>query len=393
MFRGSAGINFFFLLLLRHRGKHLAVLAIGTLLVALVAAVMFLTGAVQRDLMTTLDGQADLVVQRMKAGKVVDLPVSWADDFRDIPGVTAVLPRVHGRYFHEQGGVYFTVVGVDLFDQQASRDLGRLVEGMDLRRFMAADQMVAGPAVQRFLRDNHYEDQYVFKTPSAASVAVQLYQAIPAEADLLGSNMVLMEVDLARRVLGLAGNEATDLALLVPNELEGDAVMGKIIERHYDLRVIQKKELAKAYTNLFNFRGGLFLLGTLLALATFALLLYQRYGLITGQERREIGILRTVGWSIRQVITLKMTESLMVALVAFGLGTVLAYVFVFLLDAPLLAGVFFGQGNLDPAVSLGHTLDPGLLVLLFLLFVVPFMGAVLVPVWRLAVTDPAEVLR
>ena len=393
MLRGSAGINFFFLSLLHHRGKHLGVFLVGSILVALVASVLFLTGALRRDVQTTLDGQADLVIQRMRGGKAIDLPRVWARDFEDIPGVSAVVPRVHGRYFHEQGGVYFTVVGVDLFDRQVDQDLERLVEGLDLRAFLAEDQMIVGPAVAKFLRDNHYDGQYVFKTPAAESVPVKVFKVLPDQANLMGSNLVLMEMDLARRVLGVPAHLATDLALEVPNDLEGDLVMGKAIQRHYDIRVIQKKELATAYANLFNFRSSFFLLGAMLVLVTYSLILYQRYGLITGSERREIGILRLSGWSIRQVIALKMAESLAVALAAYLLGVILAYGYVFLLDAPLLSRVFFGHGNLAPGISLGHTLDPGLLILLLLLFTTPFLAAVLVPVWRLAVAEPAEVLR
>jgi putative ABC transport system permease protein len=389
---GSAAINFFFELLWRHRAKHLGALILGLLLVALVGSVLFLTEAARRDLQSTLDGQADLVVQRMRAGKAVDLPVAWADGLGEIPGVAAALPRVHGRYFHEPGGTYFTVVGVDPFDRQATAALDSLVAGLDLRQFLAGDSMVVGPAVLEFLRANRYEGEYVFKTPTAENVPVHISGQLPAAANLIGGSLVVMEIDLARRVLGVAPHLATDLVLLVPNELEWDSVMAKAIGQHYDIRVIQKRELAEAYANLFNYRGGAFLLGAILVLLAFCLVLYQRYGLVTGAERREIGLLRTVGWSIRQVIALKMAENLAVALTAYLAGVVLAYTYVFLLGAPLLAGAFFGFGNLPQQVEAGPVVAPGQLVLLFLFFMVPFLVSVLVPVWKLAVTDPAEVL-
>ena len=156
---------------------------------------------------------------------------------------------------------------------------------------------------------------------------------------------------------------------------------------------IQKKEIAESYRNLFNLRGGVFLILYLIVSAAFTLILYQRYSLITGPDRREIGILRATGWSIQEVITLKVMESLVVALAAYFLGVILAYGYVFGLGAPLLGAVFVGFQNLPTELVLGRTVDPDRLVLLFLYFVVPFLAAVLVPVWRIAVVDPVEAMK
>lgn len=389
----SAFINFLFLQLYSHRARHLPVFLLSVAVMTLLASVLLLAGAVERDTTATLDGQADLVVQRMRGGKAVDLPVAWAAELAGIPGVSAALPRVYGRYFHEPNGVHFTVVGIDPFDTQSGAALQELVDGLDLRAFLAGPHMVVGSGVARLLEELRYGDTYEFKTPLGQTVPVRVFGRFPRSSDLVSADLVVMDIDLARRVLGTAPGAATDLALLVPNELETDAVMAKAIGRHYDIRVVQKREIATAYANLFNFRGGVFLLLYLVVLAAFMLVLYQRYSLVTGPDRREIGVLRAVGWSIRDVITLKAAESLVVALASYLLGVVLAYHFVFSLGAPLLGAVFFGSGNLPTGYRLTPTVDAGQLVLLLLFFVVPFLAAVLAPVWRLAVTDPVEAMK
>jgi len=169
--------------------------------------------------------------------------------------------------------------------------------------------------------------------------------------------------------------------------------MVKVIQKHFDIRVIQKKEIAAAYQNLFNYKGGVFLLLFMIVLVTFILILYQRYSMITGSDRKEIGILRAVGWSIKDVITLKVAESMVVALGAFFLGIVLAYGFVFFMHAPLLGAVFFGFANMPVDFALSRTIDLRLISLLFLFFMVPFTSAVLVPVWRIAIIDPVEAMK
>lgn len=390
---GSAFINFLFLLIARHRVRHLAIFIISILVVFLVGTVMMVTESLRRDMQRTLDDQADVVIQRIRAGKVVDLPTDWVYGLSEIEGVTAALPRVFGRYFHEPNGTHFLVVGVDPFDSQAAASLQELVDGLDLREFLGGDNMVVGPAVRRFLTENHYGNEYIFKTPDSRSVPVRVLDVFSHESGLLSADLVVMNQGLARRVLGMEPEMATDIALLVPNELEWDGVMTKAIARHYDIRVVLKRELATAYENLFNYQGGVFLLLYAVALATFLLILYQRYSMITGSDRREIGILRAVGWSIRDVIALKMAESLVVAVAAYLAGIILSYVYVFVLDAPLLREVFLGFGNLPQDTSLSHTLNPGLLGLLFLLFILPYSATVLVPVWRVAVVEPVEAMK
>lgn len=389
----SVFINFLFLQLHSHRARHLPVFVLAVVVMTLLAAVMLLAGAVERDTRSTLEGQADLVVQRMRGGKAVDLPAGWAAELAALPGVTAALPRVYGRYFHEPNGVNFTVVGIDPFDPQAGAALQELVDGLDLRAFLAGPHLVAGSGVVRLLEELRYDDTYEFKTPDGQTVPVRVFGRFPPGSDLVSADLAVMDIDLARRVLGTAPDAATDLALLVPNELETDAVMAKAIGLHYDIRVIQKREIATAYAHLFNYRGGVFLLLEVVVLAAFMLVLYQRYSLVTGPDRREIGVLRAVGWSIRDVIVLKAAESLTVALAAYLLGVVLAYHFVFSLGAPLLQGVFFGSGNLPAGYRLAPAVDAGQLALLLLFFVVPFLAAVLTPVWRLAVTDPVEAMK
>lgn len=390
---GSAFINFLFLLLYRHRAKHAAVFVMAVILVVLFNSVMFLSGAVQKDLLQTLDDQADLTIQRIRAGKVVDMPEIWADSFAEIPGVSVVVPRVYGRYFHEPNGAYFTVVGVDLFDQQATGNLQALVDSLDVRSFLGQKHMIVGEGVRSFLDTHHYTDHYDFKTPHGVREEVFVHSVLPSDCNLVGHDLAIMEINLARTVLGLARDQATDVVLQVPNELERDTVMGKAIGAHYDIRVIRKTEIATAYRGLFNYKGGVFLLLYLIALVTYGLILYQRYAMITGTDKRDVGIMRAVGWSIRDVITLKVTESLIVALTAFLVGTVCAYLYVFILGAPGLSAVFFGFHNLPVDVTLGRTLDPGRLALAFLVFVVPFVAAVLVPVWRIAITEPVEAMK
>jgi putative ABC transport system permease protein len=385
--------NFLFLSLHRNRVRHAAVMLMAVLIVTLLCSVMFLASAIRRDVMHTLDLQADAIVQKIRGGKAVDLPVEWAQGFAEIHGVRAAVPRVFGRYFHEPNGHYFTVVGIDPFDIQITPNLQELVGGNHLRSFLSGPKMIVGRGVRDFLDANQYADMYDFITPEQKRLEVAVASVFPLGSDLFTNDMIVMEIDLARQVLGVASDEATDIVLLVPNQLEGDSVMNKLIQQHYDIRVIQKKEIARAFDNLFNYKGGVFLLLYLAVIVTFVLILYQRHSLITGPDRRQIGILRAVGWSIGDVIWLKVWENVVVAVSAFLVGILLAYVYVFVFAAPGLSAVFLGFGNLPVNFTLSRGLDPGLISLLLLFYLVPIIASVLIPVWRVAVTEPVEAMK
>ncbi len=389
----NAFVNFLFLLIYRHRVKHSAIFIISTLIVTLFSSVMLLSNALQKEITSTLSAQPDLIVQKIRSGKAVDTPMEWADGFGEIRGVKSALPRVFGRYFYEPNGYYFTIVGIDPFDTQATEALERLLKGLDVKAFLSQDSMIIGSGVKTFLEQYRYLEHYDFRPPHGGRERVAIFDSFPPESNIVSNDMVIMEIDLAKRILGIDEEMSTDIILTVPNELERDNVMVKLILQHYDIRVIQRDEIAKAYKNLFNYKGGLFLLLYIIVLVTFVLILYQRYSMISSTDRREIGILRAVGWSIKDVIKLKVMESLFVALFAFGLGLLIAYIYVFFFDAPLLGALFFGHGNLPGDLQLGRSIDLGMFSMLFLFFIVPFIAAVLVPVWKIAVVDPVEAMK
>jgi ABC-type lipoprotein release transport system permease subunit len=156
--------------------------------------------------------------------------------------------------------------------------------------------------------------------------------------------------------------------------------------------VITKEDIRKSYESLYNYKGGLFLILFLIALSTFVLILYQRFSMVYSSERRQIGLLRALGWSISDVLKLKFYETVIVIVISFVLGVVAAYGFVFILGAPLLREIFLGGANLSNTVQLVPVLDFGVLSTIFLIYAVPFVAAVLIPVWRIAVTDPKEAM-
>jgi len=390
--RSSPFFHFLLRLLYQQKGKHIGAMVISVLMIFLLSSVLFVSSALQHSMMQTLQGEPDFTVSRVRAGVPAPLPLDWIDEISQLNGVTSVVPRVYGRYYFTPKGDSFLVVGVDMFDEQNIHVISTLLHEVNLQAFLAKPSMFVGEGVKHFLKRHYFSDHFNFKMPNGHFKEVAIVDVLPHNTNLLASNMVLMPLALAQEIFGFSSEEVSDISFNVPNDAEWRTIQNKLQWMFYDVRVVTKKEIKEAYIHLFNYKGGLFLALYLVAMLTFMLILYQRYTMVYTTERKEIGILRAVGWSINDILRLKLYENMTIVGVSFLVGVVLAYGYVFLLDAPLLRQIFLGSGTLLESISFVPYIPFGLLGSLFLMYAVPFLVAVLVPAWRVAVTPPKEAM-
>ncbi len=389
----SAFFRFLLLLLYQYKSKHIGATLISSLIVALLSAVLFISQSIQQETLSLLKVQPDFVVQKIRAGERVDAPLDWIDEIHEINGVSAVTPRVYGTYYFAPREEHFLLFGVDFFDEQSSKSIENIIQKTDLKAFLSEEQMIVGDGVSTFLKAHYYPDFYNFKNPNGKIIKVPVYDTFDRETNIISNDLIVMPIDLLRSIFGMDEESVTDIAFNVPNEAEWDNIITKLHLLHYDIRVITKEEITKSYQNLYNYKGGLFLVLYLITMVTFILILYQRYFMVYSSEKKEIGILRAVGWSIKDILKLKFFETLTIALLAFLGGVIAAYYYVFIFDAPLLGGLFLGSANLPNELTFAPVIDFGMLGSIFLFFVVPFMAAVLIPVWKIAVTEPKEAMK
>jgi ABC-type lipoprotein release transport system permease subunit len=222
---------------------------------------------------------------------------------------------------------------------------------------------------------------------------LKLVGTFASRVDLFTSDVVLCDESDARALLGLEGGEATDLAVSVVNPNESHVIATKIMLVLPGSRVVEKEVLGRIYALTYGRRAGVFLAAAIPALLALLVLGWDRVSALGPEEKREVAVLKAVGWSTADVLSAKLLESVLVALVASSLGLAIAYAWVFPLGAPglrpTLAGwsVLYPEGTLTPAVDLAE------LVSLALGVVAPFVGLSIVPAWRAASTDPMAGMR
>ena len=389
----SVFFNFLFLLLFTHKSKHLAIFFISILIVFLSSSILFISNTLKKEIFTTLENQSDFVIQKINSGKSQYTPISWIEDFKEISGVKNIQQRVYGQYYFMPEDVYFTIVGIDLFEEGSSKNIKELLEVLNISEFLQSDSMIIGNGIKKLFDKYKYINSYDFKLFNNDLKEIKIFKDLPQKANLVANDLIIMDINLAKEILNIKEDEATDIVLNVPNNLERANVKDQLILKHSNTRILQKENLKKEYENMFNYKGGIFLILFIVVILTFTLILYQRYSMISMGDKNEIGILKAVGWSIKDILKLKIMENFIVAFMAFIIGIILSYIFVFILNAPILKNVFIGSQNLQNDFIFNANIQIDSLITLFLFFMIPFLSAVLIPVWKVAIIDSTQSMK
>jgi ABC-type lipoprotein release transport system permease subunit len=111
------------------------------------------------------------------------------------------------------------------------------------------------------------------------------------------------------------------------------------------------------------------------------------------EEKKEIGILKAIGWETSDVIVMKFWEGMVISLSSFLTGILFAYVHVFFTSSILFEPALKGWAVLYPQFKLVPFIDASQVATLFFLTVVPYTVATIIPSWRAATVDPDAVMR
>ena len=391
--KNSVLFNFLFLLLSKHKSKHIAIFVISILIVFLSSSVLFISTTLKKEIFSTLENQSDFVIQKINSGKTLYTPSSWVEDFREINGVENVQQRVYGQYYFMPENIYFTIVGVDLFEEAVNKNIKDLLSVLNILEFLQKDSMLIGNGIKKIFDKYHYFDSYDFKLFNNKIQEIKIFKDLPKEANLVANDLIIMDMNLAKKILNISPDNSTDIILDVPYDLEKQNIKEQLILKHSNIRILQKENLKKEYENMFNYKGGVFLILFIVVILTFTLILYQRYSMISLGDKKEIGILKAVGWSIKDIIKLKIMENFIIAFMAFIIGCILSYIFVFIFNAPILRNIFIGSSNMQNDFIFNANIDFSTLVTLLLFFIIPFLSAILIPVMKDAIIDSTDSMK
>ena len=366
-------IDFTLASLWRRKERNVGLLAVYTLLVFVLASAMLYSHALRREAAVILEGTPEVVLQRLVAGRHDLIPPGYIEKIGRVRGVQEIRGRLWGYYYDSvvKANYTFMVPG------DGSVEKGSIVVGPALARERGLDSNTG----------------ISFRSYSGELRSFIVADVLPQASELASADLILVHEEDFRSFFNYPAGHYTDIALSVANAAEVRNIATKLAQQLPDSRPILRDEVQRTYASLFDWREGLMLALLSAAILAFAILAWEKASGLSADEKREIGILKAIGWETGDVIRMKLWEGGLISLGAFLAGFVAAYVHVFKFGAPLFAPVMKGWAVLYPRFDLVPAIDGLQVATLFFFTVFPYMAAVLVPIWRAAVTDPDAVMR
>jgi len=371
--------------------KNGGVFLIFTLVVFLFASFQLVSRALTEAAQTVLATAPDITVQQMSAGRQVSIASSAKIPLAPIFGIKKIEERIWGYYFDESNGANYTIIGLPArADDSGGTQLFGLAEG----RLPAASergQVAISDNVRRQLQLGNRKHFSLFR-PDLSQASFATVGLFAPKTEILTADLMVMNLADARDLFAIADGFVTDLLVSVANPNEIETIARKISEKLPGSRVITRNQILKTYKVVFNRRSGLGTVCLLTALAAFVILAWDKASGLSREERKEVAILKILGWQTSDIMLLRFCESLSLSLLAFISGYLLAWVHVVFWGGALFRPVFLGWSVIRPVFSLAPPLAASDLLLVFSLSVVPYLCATAVPAWGAATVRADSVI-
>jgi ABC-type lipoprotein release transport system permease subunit len=358
--------------LLRRKGKNFGLLLVYSLIVFMLATVMLFAHALKKEAGIILQHSPEIIVQRLEAGRQALMPESYMEKIGRLRGVTLKKTRLWGYFYNPVVKANYTVMAAD--DREL--DTTQAIIGAGIARALALE-------VGDYFTIRSNNNTYSF----------QIKELFSQESELITTDMVLVSSKAFRVISGIAEGQFTDIVLSVRNPREVRKVAEKLIERLPDVRPVLREEILRTYDSIFSWRQGIvfvLLIGSILAFVIFA---WDKASGLSAEEKREIGILKAVGWESGDILLMKFWEGVIISLSAFIIGYLIAYLHVFYGSTVLFEPVLKGWATLYPQFKLQPFIDGLQIATLFFFTVFPYVVATIIPIWQASVTDPDAIMR
>ncbi|MCU7798039.1 MAG: FtsX-like permease family protein [Candidatus Thiodiazotropha sp. (ex Myrtea spinifera)] len=359
--------------LLRRKGKSLGLLAVYSMIVFMLASVTLFSHALRNEAGLMLQASPEIILQRMEAGRHAMIPTDYLQRIGRLRGVKQKEGRLWGYYYDPAVKANYTI----MTGGQSETPLTSIIIGTGIARARGLD----------------VGDYLTLRSQNGEAFSFQISALLDDKSELVSADLLLMSPKAFRRVFNIPEGLYTDLVLSVRNPREVIKVAEKLTQLLPDTRPILRDEVLRTYDSVFSWRQGILfvlLTGSILAFVIFA---WDKASGLSAEERREIGILKAVGWETADVMRMKFWEGMIISLTAFLIGYLAAYAHVFFASASLFEPVLKGWAVLYPQFRLTPFVDGLQLATLFFFSVLPYIVATIIPIWRTSIADPDAVMR
>jgi len=376
----------------RRKLKNISVMLVFSAVIFLLASFQMVTQALTGAAADSLAAAPEITLQRMSAGRQEAIALAYRDRLKKIFGIRKIIPRIWGYYFDETQLANYTVMGLDT---TAMPQGNRLHLTLASGRFPHPDEddgVVVGRSIVKIKKLANRHLFSLFR-PDLSLKSFRILGVFSLENDLLTNDLIVMTMGAARDLFRIGSGMATDFAIYVANPAEIDTIAKKIADLLPDTRVVTRPQVQKTYQVVFGWRSGFASICLLTALAAFVILAWDKASGLSPEEKREISILKILGWETSDILAIRFWESFWVAGIAYIIGCTLAYIHVAYFSAALFRPVMEGWSVIYPPFRLLPSITLADLMLIFSFSVLPYLAATIIPAWRSATVPPDSAIR
>ncbi len=347
--------------------------------IAIVGTLLAFPRAVYDTVDKLLDATPSIVVRRVDATGWRPLPAQEAlQAVKGVIGVVAARPRVWGVVAGPDGPL--TIVGVqdgDLFETIADH----------LKEPPAPGQVILGSGVVPDVNTDTIEFE------GAIRGSYKVVGLLPDETGIFTHDLVVLNIEDARRLLGLPEGYASDLAIEVFHADEQAAIQSDLQAAFpWPVRCTTRNQNAGIYASSLNRGSTVGVFATIPAVLAVCLLVVVNIRLSMGRQA-DLGIMKAVGWTTGDIARLQLYRALWVCLPAATVGVGLSSLLVYWPGATWMAMAVLGWETIPPKLFLAP--EGAVMVLLEVagLILAPVIASALAPAIKGATADVHQLIQ
>ena len=361
----------------RHSGRSILLFTCLTSLVFLTATALLFSQALDNTWTHLLNQAPDLVIRRIDAGGWRPLPTEEAVAVvKNIPGVLDPAPRLWGVVPGPAGPVTVVAPAGTLPESAINGitppSVGQAVVGQGIARAVSDSRLILG---------------------SRNNITLDIIDTFPADSGLATHDLVWTTPEDARRLLGLAPGQASDLAIHLFRREEEKAIQADLAAAFpWPVHITDRSTSALRHHTRAVRTGGVALVAGIPALLALLLIIIGT-AVDSGSQQARLGLLKSMGWTTADILRFQVTKALIVGLPAVVLGLALATAAVFYPPAAGITAFWITGGQHLPALTLQGTGAIAVMLEIAAMVGLPYLAAVFLTSLRAAAGNPWSMLQ
>jgi len=385
---------------LKYRTKSTAIIIALVFSSTILCSAEFIREGLITDITVSLEEGPDLIVQRLIGGRQTTVPNQWKDNVSQTTGVNLATTRVWG-YTDVGSGILFTIMGVNATEYGSvigttGTDIlenGRFLGEQDVEKIVIGNGIVDMMAASAARITIEVGSLLSLISYNGSLIEFEIIGIFNTDSNVFSYDMILTDQNSARRLLGIDNSSCTDIAVWANQGAYLNDVAFRLDTTLAEARVLTRDAILDTMQMTYGERAGVIALLWAMMLATVVLLAFTVSSAGSDETRREVGLLKALGFDTVDILEVRMVESVVLGALGASLGISFAIIFDFVLGAPILSGFLLGWNVQIMNAGLPLAISIPTIFVVYTVAIIPILVASVVPAWRNAITEPDVVLR